>query len=378
MLFKRHYPELDLLRSLAIVFVMLFHLNEYFELPGGIFSGFLESGFHGVDLFFALSGFLIGGQLIEENLSGDFSLKRFYLKRFLRIFPPYYMAIIIYLAIYSFASNSLAIKDSRIFNDVIVHALYLQNYIRPLMQGGLYWSLAVEEQFYVVIPLVLYLLVKYKRQSLLYFIVSLLALAVVVRMVLHDPSREWWLFFYVPFHTRFDALLYGVLGAYFFIRYKDAISGSRALKVLLPTAAAVTIGLTFAFGSFGAGYFNTHIQFPLIAFGFSALILYLAVSGAGRHMPLKSLFSWIARLSYSMYLYHILVLFMLRHYLAPYFHIDVTKPQVFAAAFLVYFAAVLAVSSFFYSIVDRPCMGWRKRLINIRGGDKEGREPEAI
>ncbi|MBI5893395.1 MAG: acyltransferase [Deltaproteobacteria bacterium] len=101
MLFKKHYFELDMIRAIAITMVLMRHFYYMVGFPHLAYYDviFFVWGWHGVDLFFALSGFLIGGQIIEENLNNTFSFKRFYIKRFWRIFPPYYFSILVVILI---------------------------------------------------------------------------------------------------------------------------------------------------------------------------------------------------------------------------------------------------------------------------------------
>jgi len=141
MLFKQRYPVLDLIRALAITLVMLYHFNAmYFRLPAETLPyRFFNWGWHGVDLFFVLSGFLIGGQILEENYAGNFSFKRFYIKRTLRIFPAYYAAVLVFIAVSSFAAGHFLLAQSGYLRDVLAHLFYFQNYIRMKQQiyGGI-------------------------------------------------------------------------------------------------------------------------------------------------------------------------------------------------------------------------------------------------
>jgi peptidoglycan/LPS O-acetylase OafA/YrhL len=136
---------------MAITLVLMRHFFDLF-MKGyeGFLAPFFSWGWHGVDLFFALSGFLIGGQIIEECRHREFSFRRFFIKRSFRILPPYFFAIAVFVAFFSYANGFLILENSRVFSDFMAHVLYLQDYIQSgqMMYNGIYWSLAVEEKFY--------------------------------------------------------------------------------------------------------------------------------------------------------------------------------------------------------------------------------------
>lgn len=142
-------PELDGLRALAVTAVMLFHANV----------SWARGGYLGVDVFFVLSGFLITRILLEEREStGHTAVLRFYLRRILRLFP----ALVVVTACVIYAELELpADQVTRMWHDVFATATYHMNWVEALHQQppfGLLdhaWSLSIEEQFYVLWPLVL-------------------------------------------------------------------------------------------------------------------------------------------------------------------------------------------------------------------------------
>ena len=143
-------PELDGLRALAVTAVMLFHANV----------SWARGGYLGVDVFFVLSGFLITRILLEEREStGHTAVLRFYLRRILRLFPA---LVVVAAACVIYAELELpADQVTRMWHDVFATATYHMNWVEALRQQppfGLLdhaWSLSIEEQFYVVWPLVL-------------------------------------------------------------------------------------------------------------------------------------------------------------------------------------------------------------------------------
>ncbi len=369
-LFKKNYFELDLVRAVAIILVVLFHLNQkVFHVPNGSYLGlFFNWGWHGVDLFFVLSGFLIGGQIIEDNLEHGFRFRKFYLKRVLRTFPPYYFYYFLAVLSYSYIIGGFALRNTTILKDVLLHLSYLNNYIEVIRrQSGLYWSLAIEEQFYLLMPLLMFLVIRHAKRYVLPVLVVLISLGAVIRLALYEPglsADRWWHGFYIPFHTRFDELLFGVATAYIFIVYKDRLERlSPAWKALMAAVSTLCIGTSYLYGRMGAGYFNTCWQFTVTGLGFAILILYITTFPIERFVPVKWAFRGTARLSYTMYIYHIVILnlylaFLSRRGIVP----AASAPAFFALLVLVYLAGLFLISGLFYTLIEMPFMRIRRKI----------------
>jgi peptidoglycan/LPS O-acetylase OafA/YrhL len=203
-------PELDGLRGIAIALVVLFHYF-YFN-PGpdyhriGLahrlllyFERFIAVGWSGVDLFFVLSGFLIGGILLDVRESPRY-FKTFYLRRFYRIIPVYYVWILCYIVVAAVAGGFLTAHISHVNNNLLgtrymvwIQFLFLQNFrilnSLPVMAGVWFrptWSLAVEEQFYLIAPFV----IRFFSKRALY-----LFLAIAILMA---PALRLWIYYSMP------------------------------------------------------------------------------------------------------------------------------------------------------------------------------------
>ena len=218
---KQRVPELDGLRGLAILLVLVFH---YVSQEGTSAPVFLQRlvilGWTGVDLFFVLSGFLIGGILMDARESSSY-FKVFYIRRFFRIIPIYYLWILLYIALIGIAGAQVTrFSNSNIrppLNfEVYDHFLFLQNIVSYNFIGiagawfGHLWSIAVEEQFYLVAPI----LVRFVSSGLL----KRILVAVIVTVPLFRLFLLWGL--HVPASSvtvlmpcRADALSVGMLAA---------------------------------------------------------------------------------------------------------------------------------------------------------------------
>ena len=214
----RHMPELDGIRGIAILAVMLSHAGPMI-IWGGITSKILVSvmmpGWSGVELFFALSGFLITGILLRTKMALNY-FSSFYARRVLRIFPVYYLtlSVVLVLAAHNAWWNSMipALGHTR-----LSYYFYLQNWPAFWAHGhelranviGHFWSLAVEEQFYLVWPLVVLLL---PERLLLRICIVLLSLALPFRILFFHKIGGDYGFIHLTI-TRIDGLLVGAIGA---------------------------------------------------------------------------------------------------------------------------------------------------------------------
>ncbi len=381
MLFKKHYPWLDLLRAVAIILVLYRHYaGRGFKMAAGdsLFSDITLWTSSGVELFFALSGFLIGGQIIEGLMKENFSFRDFFIKRFWRIFPPYYVSLLV-VSVFFYAGledwNVVALPGNatsgQFLEIVFVHLLYIQNYLvdNYLKLPSTYWSLAVEEQFYLTIPFILFLTYKYARKYLLAVIIAIITAQFFYRYsVAYSLRGDVYRFisvFQTPLHMRLDSLLFGVAAAYVFIRFNSKISNNGAVRFSLLALAVVTLagGAAMEFSSDDPEYFKSTWNLALMSLGFSALTLWAAITPLKLPSPLKLISGYIAKLSYTMYLYHLLLVLPVLSFV--YRHIMVIDSGfTYFAGFLIFTAAVIIFSTVFYFMVDRPSMNYRRRIFS--------------
>jgi peptidoglycan/LPS O-acetylase OafA/YrhL len=315
-------PELDGLRGVAIGMVLLCHFFFIFiqARPGSPGAYLLTVGrltWSGVDLFFVLSGFLIGGILLDARGSSNY-FQVFYTRRFFRIVPIY---AVLLLASYFFTllwQAHMLGGSNEIFGDRLPwlpFALFLQNFELALRNSwgifplGVTWSLAVEEQFYLTLPLLIRFL---DRRALLAVVFSGIALAPVLRTVFLSLSPPRFLAWYTLMPCRADALLFGVLGAMALRepRWRDFLLSHR--RLLTRTLFVLLLGAAFL------AWRAPGVHDPLmVTIGFTWLaLLYLAVLLDALLFPA----GWMARclrwgwlgglgaIAYGTYLFHQLFL----------------------------------------------------------------------
>ena len=301
---RRHFASLDGLRGLAVLAVVFYH---YFPKKGTGVLGYLSTtGWAGVDLFFVLSGFLITG-ILFDTLDCDGFYRNFYIRRALRLFPIYLIFIgVTLLLAHGPGSHSWTIT--------LLYLVYASNIVRFFQPGfysvgpthtGHLWSLAVEEQFYLIWPWIVGALASRRRilQGCLYGSVAALAL----RLILAPLPLASKTFLYIELPTRADSLLIGAAVA---MLIRDAhimdrlrLGWVRAVGLL---ATGITITLALRIHSFFWGYspINTW-GFTLIPIASAALLLLAISPGTWTHRVLSNrLLRFYGRYSYGLYLVH--------------------------------------------------------------------------
>ena len=199
----QYYPALDGLRGLAILLVLLYHNFSFIP--------FFNFGWLGVDLFFVLSGYLITNILVTTVNTKDY-YKNFYLKRILRIFPLYYFSFVLLVFVIPLLFPNLLKVDFYRTNQHWFW-LYLQNWLLIFKSSdnntalNHFWSLAVEEQFYLIWPIIVALLKDAKR--LLIFCLTLLFIVIIFRFHIGNNTSIYSNYNWIFLFTRIDGILLG-------------------------------------------------------------------------------------------------------------------------------------------------------------------------
>jgi peptidoglycan/LPS O-acetylase OafA/YrhL len=316
-----HIPALDAVRGLAIVLVMLGHFSHFDRMPPVVpvdrmVKTFAGVGWVGVDLFFVLSGFLITGILYDSKGGGHY-FRNFFARRVLRIFPLYYGFLVVFLVILPpFFPNNWGFHAVR--HDAFWYWTYLTNLNVarvgfPAFPGmGHFWSLAVEEQFYLVWPAIVLIST---RSELIRICKLCIVGALVLRIgfILGGYGEAA----YVLTPARMDSLAVGALLA---LTARGVGGMTRLARLARPTARITGAALAMIF-VWRAGLapwdpIMKTIGHSLLAFFFGALIVLALVSApktvTGRFFGSSQL-SFFGRYSYALYVVHVPILF---------FHLD--------------------------------------------------------
>ena len=198
--------NLDTLRAFAAVGVIVAHAYTVDVCPQRPVLGKLSYlGNFGVSLFFVLSGFVITRILIQTHQDSSY-FKAFYVRRLLRIFPLYYTGLLVYYFLPYLLGITSAVTP---FKEQLIYYTYLQNFSRTFDWNaagpGHYWSLAVEEHFYLLWPAVVYYALKFKPSILLYVCFFLVVAVHVLRVLMLNKGLTINVFTF----TRLDQLVYG-------------------------------------------------------------------------------------------------------------------------------------------------------------------------
>ena len=364
-------PALDGLRGVAILLVLLRHAVFGVSSVQGIETHspatflFLAAGqltWSGVDLFFVLSGFLIGGILLDARSSSSY-FRTFYLRRAYRILPLYFVVIGLSLLPHLLAefSPARAARTSPLPIPWWAYALFIQNFWMALLGTfgpsgiGITWSLAIEEQFYLTIPLFIR---KVRPRNLLMVLLMVIVCAPWLRVLLHSSLRFAGLASYVLTPARADGLSLGVLAA---LGVRNAVfwewlkSHRTILWSLTLLLFAGTCYMTWQ------GYDALSIQmttwgFSWLAVFYTCILLVAILPGNGivpRFLQNKSLM-WLGTLAYCSYLIHVAMMNAIRHPLKVHF------PQYPVAAWLcggiLGMLLTLAIASLSYRYFEKPLL----------------------
>jgi len=307
--------SLDGLRGIAILLVLVLHFTLYGGPPpttplDGLFYRFAVAGWVGVDLFFVLSGFLITG-ILWDTKGGDGYFRSFYMRRVLRIFPLYYGALAVLLvllpALFPLHPGLRSLRPEGVW-----YWSYLAN-LRIARVGwppfgalGHFWSLAVEEQFYLVWPLTIFLL---NRRRLMALCLACMAGAFLLRVWLHLAHQEVAAFVLTP--ARMDAL---AAGAFLALAVRGPAGFASLARWSGPAAAALAVALAALFlwrrGLPSEDAVVGTIGYSLVMGLCGALLVFALTSRAAGAVLASSGLVLFGRLSYGLYVFHQPLLFL--------------------------------------------------------------------
>ncbi len=391
--FDGHIRLIDSLRAISFHWVFWFHVlyvlklfipedqvDAYFESTSAV--AFLWRGTLAVDVFFVISGFLIAYLLILEYQKKDsINITRFYKRRFLRLMPVYYIAmLIIYVG---YVPQFTKVQPDNTAN-IWANMLYINNFLPLNDQFMLWsWSLAVEEQFYLLFPFLFVPLMKFKTK-VIPILSALLVFSLLLRWMLFNPEvlsgsiQEFYLLdlnenmfssLYDKLYARFGAILCGIIAAFLYVYHKQVITewiaklGKKValIEVSLLIFTLIILAATFKVDSlFGHFFIISHRTVFSILIAVLVLMYLLSTKEV---VLLKSFLEkkfWypFAQLSYSNYIWHPMCLFV---FYFIFWEPDefLTMQEIVLSIALSYFTTML-LSYLSFVFIEKPFMDLRK------------------
>ena len=400
---KNNFKAIDGIRAIAVLWVIIFHVwifqhNTFPDILGEVAQKpllvWITKGDLGVDLFFVISGFLIGSILFKEyKRTKTLNFKSFYLRRFLRLFPVYLFSMII--ALYFLDGNG-AERWTTAWSNLI----YVNNYVFKSYMGWT-WSLAIEEQFYIVIPfLIVFLFPKFRKKRVLFSILAIIPIILTYYYSVHifnfeipynreifgDIWQEWFWGYYMLTHLRYGGLLSGVIAAYihinhseqvlYFFQKKKNLSNFLILfsivsfllisSLSLGQAAPVEESIFYELPR-KVGVYYEIIHRELFSYAVVFLMMACLYSKSRIIQPLNTFLSAnffypIAKISYSAYLFHVMFMEWFFPIFTEYAKNSLTTIQIVFTNGIISIAVTILVAGLMLVLIEEPFNKLKNKL----------------
>ena len=367
-----YLPQLDGLRFLAYALVFISHYqwapDIIAKLPLGMnLIRLHRHGGIGVDLFLVLSAYLITALLlIEQESTGKVSLKDFYMRRALRIWPLYYCALVLFYFIVPFLQGTFmdsahqdALKDHGLAYLAFLGNFSVSGGVHPPLYTAHLWTVSLEEQFYLVWPLSFVVLSRSRRGTIGFLFASiLLSIGARTIAVLWEIDGVWTSFF-----TRLDPFAMGALLALYRHRKVGHAKWSN-LKFLLGGFL-----VCFALGAARLGHQTPAItwQYTMVAVGFTLVLdasVCLKNTGIMGRMLRSRLFVRLGKLSYGMYVYHMVVIALVSG-LGAYMGLNIERPKGWFMIGTASFATTALAAHLSYEWLEKPFLRLKRRYTQV-------------
>lgn len=352
---KNRNQAIDFLRGVAVALTIFRHF--------GVNLFLYKIGWVGVDLFFVLSGFLVSGLLFGEyKKTGGIDFPRFFVRRGLKIYPLFYLIILVYL---------IQVKLDPVlkvdFGQIKAEALFYKNYVGGNPFWIHTWSIDIEEHFYLFLPLLLITLVFLNKSGktpfsaipYIFVIIALTCLSLRIYTTLTRPFEHHTNV--SPTHLRIDSLFFGTFLSYFYHFHRERLFGFvQKNKAFLRIASLIFLLPCAIFWDNDPNM--TTWGFSSLYLGFGGIIILSIFSDENFPAPIKRIYSATASMgfySYAIYIIHWPVYwwFVLPH--SDY--LDANYP-VKLAAFFVYFAATIFIGIILSKTIEIPFLSLRDKL----------------
>lgn len=370
---KRYYLFLDGFRAFAVLWVIFHHIFVFFDLKpylGTLYtpvSYIADVGYLGVDIFFVISGFLITGLFIPDFQS-QIRVKRFYLRRIFKIIPQYYFLIIIVMVImkmvppFHIDHGNVIISSHNEKTTGLSYFLLVQNYFYRTPPLAHLWSIAIEEHFYFLYPILLWLICSIRKEEearrglLIKVCVALIVLSVAFRYFSFDPdfvshsiNRRTILFQTTPY--RIDALMFGCLLK---VIEPHVYKISRPMWQILSSFCCLT-GLLIYVKFIRDGFYLEGWISYVYAYVAAGLLMVSALMGFRPLIFLSeaNVVRWVGRKSYGIYLWHYPIIFLF---------VKLSLRTGVGAAIIMYVTACIFMGAITTDTLERYFLNVRKKV----------------
>lgn len=353
----RYMPGLDGVRAVAVIAIISYHLNPQW----------LSGGFLGVDTFFVISGYLITSLLLTEyHNTGKIELMSFWLRRVKRLIPA---VLFLVMGVIVLSLIFMPTEIQKVRADSIAAIFYVSNWwyimqnvdyfeqfaVQPLKH---LWSLAIEEQFYLVFPIVLLSLLSFIRRlkSIRIIFLILLVISMIAMMVLYVPNENV-ARVYFGTDTRIQTLLMGVLLALVWPPFQLKAKVNRQMRTMIDTAGVVGLAILFICFKFVSEtnsilYYGGFFLISTV----TLLVIASSVHPSGYFAKFlgNKVFTFIGSRSYSLYLWHYPIIVLIHH--------QFVQGQIPPLVYVVEILLMVLMAEFSYKFIEQP---FRKEGFNI-------------
>jgi peptidoglycan/LPS O-acetylase OafA/YrhL len=351
-----YFPELDGLRFFAFLLVFVHHTSLFSHFP--VLSILNTNGWIGVDIFFALSAFLFTKLLTTEyEKTGSISFRKFYMRRIFRIWPIYYLFVGFSIAVYFFLHDGII--SSEIWARMVGLLTFTDNIMAvssgysPIQSTQHLWTIGYEEQFYIFIPIIIYLMVRATSKIKLFsvFMVFILFNGIRVIFISRDaPHPAIWV---LPI-THFEAIVMGIIigfgGMDFIVKWiKPWIIGIIGiffftLLIILPEPSDNSYWLILTYSSIGIST--------------SLILLSVLNSITLKKVLSHEILVFLGKRSYGLYVYHVFSVSLVRSILPPVSNVLLKDLVLFMCSL----ALTILVSIISYTIIEKPFLQLKKKF----------------
>lgn len=303
------YNWVNALRGYAVLLVLLIHTSQQFIVSKYILN-ICKNGDLGVSLFFILSSFTLFNSYSKRKIvEGKYVNNNFFIRRFFRIAPYYYIAGFIYVMYHFFIKNELVNVKSLIANYFFINGLYLPN-INDIPPGG--WSISAEMLFYLLIPILFNYINSLKKAIVLFLMTMVLSILINHYFLSYTTDllglifrsmNQWTFYFWLP-----NQLPVFILGIVLFYIYKHVVFSFRSGQMLL--ISSILLFFVFCFHEFKVDYPYYFIKREYV-YGLIFVCFSIGVYTTNNKLIINRVVQKIGIVSFSMYLNHFLVLYIL-------------------------------------------------------------------